>query len=144
MRLVFCDDNRLLGEALAAALHAWGHQAVAITTSAAAGVAAVTEHMPDACLLDLRFPGGEDGLTAARKMRMQCPGTKVVVLSGALDPAVAGEARMIGVAGLLAKDQNVTQIGRALEAIASGGAVFPSVPWSLPRAAVSWPRRFPH
>ena len=93
MRLVFCDDNRLLGEALAAALHAWGHQAVAITTSAAAGVAAVTEHMPDACLLDLRFPGGEDGLTAARKMRMQCPGTKVVVLSGALDPAVAANIR---------------------------------------------------
>lgn len=137
MRLVFCDDNRLLGEALAAALHAWGHEAVAITTSAAAGVAAVTEHKPDACLLDLRFPGGEDGLTAARKMRMQCPGTKVVVLSGALDPAVAGEARMIGVAGLLAKDQNVTQIARALEVIASGGVVFESALSSHAHAADS-------
>jgi two-component system, NarL family, nitrate/nitrite response regulator NarL len=126
LRLVFCDDNRLLGEALAAALRAWGHQAVAVTTSAAAGVTAVAEHMPDVCLIDLRFPSGEDGLTAARTMRTQCPGTAVVVLSGALDPTVAWEARSIGVAGLLAKDQSVTQIARALEVIAAGGAVYES------------------
>jgi len=124
LRLVFCDDNRLLGEALAAALHAWGHQAVAVTTSAADGVTAVAEHLPDACLLDLRFPSGDDGLTAARKMRTQCPGTAVVMLSGALDPALAREARSIGVAGFLAKDQSVTQIARALQVIARGGAVY--------------------
>ena len=124
MRLVFCDDNRLLGEALAAALQAWGHQAVAVTTAAAAGVTAVAEHHPDACLLDLRFPSGEDGLTAARQMRTHCPGTAVVMLSGALDPAIAREARSIGVAGLLAKDQSVTQIARALQVIAAGGAVY--------------------
>jgi two-component system, NarL family, nitrate/nitrite response regulator NarL len=124
LRLVFCDDNRLLGEALATALHAWGHQAVAVTTSAADGVTAVAEHLPDVCLLDLRFPSGEDGLTAARKMRTQCPGTAVVMLSGALDPALAGEARSIGVAGFLAKDQSVSQIARALQVIASGGAVY--------------------
>jgi len=137
LRLVFCDDNRLLGEALAAALHAWGHQPVAVTTSAAAGVAAVAEHMPDACLLDLRFPSGEDGITAARKMRTQCPATAVVVLSGALDLAVAREARTIGVAGFLAKDQSVTHIARALQVIASGGTVYESARSGHAPASVS-------
>lgn len=124
MRLVLCDDNRLLVEALAAALRAWGHQTVAITTSTVAGLAAVAEHMPDACLLDLRFPDGGHGLSAAREMRMRYPGTAVVVLTGAPDHDAAWEAREIGVAGFLRKDQNVTHIARALDVIASGGVVF--------------------
>ena len=37
MRLVLCDDNLLLGEALAPALTASGHQIAAITTSLAGG-----------------------------------------------------------------------------------------------------------
>jgi two-component system, NarL family, nitrate/nitrite response regulator NarL len=139
MRLVLCDDNRLLVEALAAALKAWGHETVAITTSALAGVAAVTEHMPDACLLDLRFPNGEHGLSAARQMRARCPGTAVVVLTAAHDKDVAWEAREIGVAGLLSKDQNVTQIARALDVIASGGVVYEPAPSRRPLATP--PRR---
>lgn len=137
MKLVFCDDNRLLAEALAAALRAWGHQPVAITTSAAAGVSAVAKHRPDACLLDLRFPSGADGLTAAREMRAQSPGTAVVMLSGALDPAVTWEARKIGVAGYLAKDQSVTQIAQALQVITSGGAVYGPVRPSRAPATVA-------
>lgn len=124
MRLVLCDDNRLLIEALAAALKTWGHQTVAITTSAVAGLAAVAEHMPDACLLDLRFPDGENGLSAARQMRTRWPGTAVVVLTAMLDQDVVWEAKEIGVAGFLSKDQNVTHIARALDVIASGGVVF--------------------
>jgi DNA-binding response OmpR family regulator len=65
MRLVLCDENRLLGEALGAVLTAAGHEAVEITTSVAAGIAAVAEHMPDACLLGVTCPGGSDGLAAA-------------------------------------------------------------------------------
>lgn len=134
MRLVICDDNRLLVEALAAALKTWGHQTVAVTTTAVAGVAAVTEHMPDVCLLDLRFPDGEHGLSAARQMRARCPGTAVVVLTAAHDKDVALEARKIGVAGFLGKDQNVTQIARALDVIASGGVVYEPAPSRRPVA----------
>jgi two-component system nitrate/nitrite response regulator NarL len=124
MRLVLCDDNRILGDALAAALRARGHQVMAITTSVAGGIAAVGEHLPDACLLDLRFPSGEDGLTAARAIRLRYPDTAVVILSGTSDPAAAWEARELGVAGFLSKDQNVCQIAHALDMVASGRRVF--------------------
>ena len=33
MRLVLCDDNRILCEALAVAMEGWGHQIVAITST---------------------------------------------------------------------------------------------------------------
>lgn len=141
MRLVLCDDNRLLVEALAAALKTWGHETVAITTSPLAGVAAVAEHMPDACLLDLRFPNGEQGLSAARQMRTRCPETAVVVLTAAHDKDVACEAREIGVAGLLSKAQNVTQIARALDVIASGGIVYEPTASSRELATSRRPRR---
>ena len=40
MRLVFCDENRILSEALATAMEALGHEVVAITTSPEEGLAA--------------------------------------------------------------------------------------------------------
>jgi DNA-binding NarL/FixJ family response regulator len=124
MRLVLCDDNRILGEALAAALTAHGHPVVAVTTSVPAGIAAVSEHLPDACLLDLRFPGELDGIAAVRAIRGECPGTAVVILSGMPDPAAVCEARQLGVAGILRKDQSVDHIAQALEVVASGGTVY--------------------
>lgn len=135
MRLVLCDDNRILGEALAAALTAHGHEVATVTTSVPAGIAAVSEHLPDACLLDLRFPGEQDGITAVRAIRGECPGTAVVILSGMPDPAAVREARQLAVAGILRKDQSVDRIAQALDTVASGAAVydvgcrFASEPW---------------
>lgn len=127
MRLVLCDDNQILGEALGVALAGRGHQVLATTTSTMRGIAAVARHQPDACLLDLRFPSPPDGLEAARIIRRRHPGTAVVVLSGVIDPAVRSEAMAVGVAGFLRKDQNVGHIADALDAIASGGVVFDSM-----------------
>lgn len=138
MRLVLCDDNRILCDALAAALEPRGHQTLAIATTANDGVAAVAGCHPDACLLDLRFPGGDDGLGAARAIRQNYPDTAVLVLSALTDPATSSRAREIGVAGFLVKDQNIDQIADALDVIAAGGQAFTPV-----RARVPSPRRVP-
>ena len=123
MRLVLCDDNLLLGEALAPALAASGHQIAGITTSLSGGLAAIRAHRPDACLLGMGFPGG-DGLAGVRAIRQRHPGTAIVILARAADPPLAWEARKLGVAGFLTKDSNVAQITHALDAVAAGGAVF--------------------
>jgi len=136
MRLVLCDDNLILAEALAPALTARGHQVVAITTSLAAGVAAVSAHQPDACLLGLRFADGEDSLAAACAIGAEHPGTALVILAGASSPSIACRARKLGVAAFLSKDQDVAQIARALDVISSGGAVFESTLVSYERAMV--------
>ena len=123
MRLVLCDDNRILCEALAVALEARGHEVLAIATESLTGIDEVERCRPDACLLDLRFPEPPDGLDAARLIRERCPETAVLVLSGLDDPAVLAEATKLGVAGVLRKDQNVDHIAGALDVIASGGVV---------------------
>jgi two-component system, NarL family, nitrate/nitrite response regulator NarL len=124
MRLVLCEDQQILCEALATALGERDHQVLAVTTTAAAGVTAVAVHDPDVCLLDMRFPGAEDGLDAARAIAEHHPGTKVLVLSGVADPEVLSEAMGIGVAGVIPKDQSIDQISATLDVIAAGGAVF--------------------
>jgi two-component system, NarL family, nitrate/nitrite response regulator NarL len=140
MRLVLCDKNRILCEALGAAMEARGHQVAAITTTAAAGVAAASEFRPDVVLLDLSFPdrvtangataeatleAGADpvGIGAVRAIRREHPGTAVLVLSSMADPAAWSAALDIGVAGLLRKDQCVDAIADALDVIAAGGVV---------------------
>ncbi len=135
MRLVLCDENLILSEAFAAALVARGHEVVAITTSEAACVTAVCAFKPDACLLDPRFADGEDSFDAVRVIRLRRPGTAVVILASAPDVSAVCEARRLGVAGFLSKDQSVAQIMQALEVVASGGAVFEPTLSSRARAA---------
>jgi two-component system, NarL family, nitrate/nitrite response regulator NarL len=152
VRLVLCDDNRILCEALAAAMEAWGHQVVAITTTAEEGLVAVGAHQPDAVVLELRVPTEKEeaeargagaaiaqadrassrdvgDLVAAAAMRQRFPGTAVLVLSSFVDRATWLAAMRMGVAGYLCKDRNIGQIAAALEVIAAGGVVFdPTVP----------------
>ena len=124
MRLVLCDDNRILCESLGVALEARGHLVLATATTTALGIAEVATHRPDACVLDLRFPDPPDGLGAAQVIRQRYPETAVLVLTGLAGPAVVAEATRIGVAGVLRKDQNVDHIAGALDVIASGGTVY--------------------
>jgi two-component system nitrate/nitrite response regulator NarL len=124
MRLVLCDDNRILCEALGAALERHGHQVLAAVTSTGQGIAAVAAHQPDACVLDLRFPDPPDGLTAAHVIREVYPGTAVLILSGVVDPAARSMAAEIGVSGFLRKDHNVGHLVSALDMIAAGDVVF--------------------
>ena len=129
MRLVLCDDNRILCEALAAIYQARGHEVAAIATTVADGIAAVGEHQPDVCVIDVRLPDGS-GLDAARAIRRDHPGTKILVLSCLFDPAVVAEAKQAGAAGFLRKDQKPDAIVRALEAVGADRTVF-----AMPRQA---------
>jgi len=126
MRLVLCDDNRIFCEALAVALEARGHRAMAIATTADESVAAVAQHQPDACLLDLRFHSGGDGLGAARAIRDRYPETAVLVMSGRADKATSLAAKKIGVAGVFGKDQELDRIAAALDVIAAARSAPPA------------------
>jgi two-component system, NarL family, nitrate/nitrite response regulator NarL len=123
MRLVLCDDNRILCEALAAGLEAAGHHVAGIATTAAEGVRAVATHDPDVCLLDLRFRESQDGPNAVRAIAKQHPRTKVLVLSAVTDPATVTLALEAGAVGFLRKDRGVGQIADALNVVADGGLV---------------------
>jgi two-component system nitrate/nitrite response regulator NarL len=129
VRLVICDQQRILAEALAAALSERGHQVLAVTTTAAEGVAAVGVGRPEVCVLDLQFGDEPGGLEAAHTITARHPDTKVLILSGVTDPKALSLVRTNSAAGFIRKDQSVDQIACALEVIAGGGNVLdPGLP----------------
>lgn len=138
MKLVICDNQRMLAEALAAALAARGHQVLAVTTTAADGVDAVNGCRPDVCLLELQFGDQPSGLDAARTIRQRYPSTRVLLLSGITDSETLSQVVGSGVAGFMRKDQTVDQIASALDVVAAGGNVLdPGLPRVRARCRIS-------
>jgi DNA-binding NarL/FixJ family response regulator len=124
VRLVLCDDHRLFAEPLAFALERRGHRVV-LTTTPDEAIRAVDDDEPDACLMDLRFPGGTafGAIAAIRRDHPLCP---VVVLSASDDPAAVAAARSSGAAGLVRKDQPLGAVFTALDRLAAGRPPVPS------------------
>jgi len=123
MRLVVCDDQRILAESLQVALQARGHDVLAATTPEEC-LEAVAKARPNVCLLDLCLPGREDGLETARAIRMHHRDSQVLILSGVADPLVLSKAIDVGVAGIIRKDQTVDKIDAALVQVANGEFLF--------------------
>ena len=119
MRIVVCDDHRVLLEALSHALATRGFIIEAATSSPAEAVAAVKLYDPDLLLVDVSFPDG-NGLDAAREVMSHYPRTRVVVLTGSDAAATEIEAARIGVAGYIRKDQRLSAIAEALCRAAAG------------------------
>lgn len=139
MRLILCDDNRILCEALAAGLEACGHQVAGIATSVPEVIRAVAVLDPDVCLLDLRFHGSPEGLDALRVISREYPRTKVLVLSAVTDTATVALALEAGAVGFLRKDQRVGQVADALRIVADGGLVIDAAPRRVRRASAEQP-----
>lgn len=124
MRLVVCDDERILVESLAVVLEARGYEVLAATTTPEECLRAVAATHPDVCLLDLYLPGREEGLETARSIRANQPSTRVVILSGAADPELLSKAIDLGAVGIIRKDQSIDKIAAALQQVAAGGSAF--------------------
>ncbi len=75
--------------------------------------------LPDVVLLDLKMPN-MDGEATARELRRQCPGARVLILSGAeLDEGVL-DVLEVGVAGYVPKDISPDELARAIHTVAEG------------------------
>jgi DNA-binding NarL/FixJ family response regulator len=131
--IVLCDDHRLFVEPVARALRLRGHEPV-ITTSPAEGIAAVEQHRPDVCVMDLRFPDG-DGVAAVAALRQRHPWCPVVVVSGSDDPRDAAAAVRAGAVGVLHKALPICEIFDALDRVAAGEELTPAA--VVPRPVAS-------
>lgn len=140
MRLVVCDGNRILSEALADALGYCDDDLKAIAvTDADECIAAVCNYAPDICVLDVNLPDAANGLYVMREIRRCFPDTAVAVVVGeASDPGVVAMARKLGITGFLAKKRSVVEMADALHKIASDEPVFDPVPHAGPRRAPSF------
>jgi two-component system, NarL family, nitrate/nitrite response regulator NarL len=114
MRLLVCDDHRLLLDALSMALTDRGYTVVATALDPDEAVEAARIYQPDACLLDVRFPHA-NGLSAISRIHAVSPDTKVVMLSGSVNRSLVADAIAEGAQGFVGKEKPVDVICEALE-----------------------------
>ncbi|WAL69832.1 response regulator transcription factor [Amycolatopsis cynarae] len=130
MRVVLAEDGVLLRAGLAGLLDRFGFEVVAEAGDAAALRLAVTEHVPDLLLTDIRMPPTfrDEGLRAAVELRREHPGLAVVALSQYVQYDYASEllgSRDGRGVGYLLKDRvaDIEDFVAALRQVAGGGMV---------------------
>src|ERR1700733_619378 len=120
LRLVIADDQASVRQGLVLLLD--GLPGIEVVGAAADGEQAldlVTEHHPDAILLDLHMPV-LDGIGAIRRLTAEHPGVAIVVLTTYADDSSVLEALRAGARSYLTKDADYTEIAGALRAAAGG------------------------
>ncbi len=123
--VVIVDDHPLFGEALARAVSA--RDDMTVVAQAASGeeaLAAVRDHSPDVCVLDLGLPdmGGERVL---EQIIEEGHRTRVLVLSGVVKSEVVYDMIQAGAGGFELKTAGPEEIGRAISAVARGETFLP-------------------
>jgi DNA-binding NarL/FixJ family response regulator len=124
LRIVVADDQASVREGLVLLLGALPD--IDVVASAADGQQAldqVSEHRPDAILLDLHMPV-LDGIETTRRLTAEHPEVAIIVLTTYLDDTSVLEALRAGARSYLTKDADRTEIAHALRAAAGGLAVF--------------------
>jgi DNA-binding NarL/FixJ family response regulator len=129
VRVVFADDNYLVREGVAGLLAETAEVDLVETASDTdALMRAVAAHRPDAVLTDIRMPPTytTEGIDAAKRIRIEYPGTGVVVLSQYVEEDYALALLSDGVEGLgyLLKERvsEVDELVRALHDVSRGGS----------------------
>ncbi|MFF8731770.1 response regulator [Streptomyces sp. NPDC015171] len=126
-RVVIADDQELVRTGFRMILTARGIDVVGEASDGAEAVAKVLEHRPDVALLDIRMPG-MDGLEAARRILVQVPRCRVIMLTTFdLDHYVYA-ALAAGASGFLLKDVTSAHLAAAVRLVDTGDALLaPSI-----------------
>jgi DNA-binding NarL/FixJ family response regulator len=120
IRVALADDQPLFRDGLKAVLSADAElQVVAEAADGAQAVAVCEQHRPDVVLMDLNMPN-LDGVAATRRLKVQRPECKVLVLTTFDDDEHVFEALKAGAVGYLLKDATGERIKEAVRAAARG------------------------
>jgi DNA-binding NarL/FixJ family response regulator len=124
IRVVVVDDNAFIRGALAELLAVTDDICVVGTCRDGSEVTAtVARTAPDVVLMDLQMPR-MSGLEATRELRATQPQVRVVVLSGNVAAGSAIEARALGVAGFLLKEEDPGDLPGRIRTVAAGGTAW--------------------
>ncbi|WP_053720961.1 response regulator [Saccharothrix sp. NRRL B-16348] len=120
LRVVVCDDEQLLREALTRLIDAAPDiEVVGVAADGSEAVAAVDRHAPDVVLMDIRMPV-LDGIEATRRISGR---TKVLILTTYDLDSYVYAALEAGASGFLLKDAPSERLRDGIRIVASGQAV---------------------
>ncbi len=124
VRVVLADDHPVVRAGLAALLGSLPDvDVVGVAADGRQAVREVVLHRPNVALLDLQMPE-LDGFGATREISRLAPEVAVLVLTMFDDEDSVFAAMRAGARGYVVKGAEQEEIGRAIQAVAAGEAIF--------------------
>jgi DNA-binding NarL/FixJ family response regulator len=121
IRILIADDHTLVREGLKQLLAAAGDlQVVAEAVDGDAALARARDTELDLALLDMSMPGLA-GIELIKRLRLEKPRLRIVVLSMHAEQQYAARAFKAGASAYLTKDSAAAQLVAAIRKVASGG-----------------------
>lgn len=122
VRLLICDDHRVLTDALATVVGLdEGLELVgAPVHDAQSAIDLCAEQLPDVVLMDIELKGGMSGIEATKKIKETSPATKVIIMTAHDDDRLLVDAVEAGASGFLSKDEAAQELLSAAKAAADG------------------------
>jgi DNA-binding NarL/FixJ family response regulator len=119
IRVLLADDHAVVRHGLRALLEKEGYQVAAEAVDGQEAVRQAPQVRPDIAILDIHMPI-LNGLDAARELRKNLPGLKVILLTRHDEPQYVTEALRAGVKGYVLKSQAATDLVQAIEQVGRG------------------------
>lgn len=119
MRILLADDHAMFRQGIRIMLEREGYSVVAEAADGLDAVALSLMEKPDVAVVDVMMPG-LNGIEAARRIRLESPGTRVLVLSMHGDHRNVLDALRAGAGGYVLKDQDAGELIEAVREVARG------------------------
>ena len=120
IRVALADDHRMLLDALITVLASEPDlQVVGVANDGPSTIKLAQDEAPDVLVLDISMPG-TNGVDVARQLHKENPKIKVLALSAYLDKRFVHEMLKAGAMGYVTKTAALTDLPRAIRAVASG------------------------
>ncbi|MFA5257739.1 MAG: response regulator transcription factor [Opitutales bacterium] len=103
-----------------------GREGFTVVGDSGDGVAGLAECLrlkPDMVITDVRLPG-MDGVEVSRRLREELPGARILLFSGMFNLPIIRRALLARVDGIIEKKAGLTEMLRAVEAVAGGQSYF--------------------
>ena len=112
-RVLVIDDNPEVVDILATCLRKEGYGVLGALTGDS-GLKDFILSRPDLVLLDIALPGGMDGIELLKRMRVINPTSRVVMVTGNTDPALARQALELGAVAYVDKPFDYAYLKRVV------------------------------
>jgi DNA-binding NarL/FixJ family response regulator len=120
IRVVIADDHALFRRGLEMVLE--GEQDIEVVAEANNGKQAfdaVTQHMPDLVLMDVRMPA-HGGIDATRRIKEAAPHVKILMLTISDEEEDLYDAIKAGASGYLLKEISIEEVAGAIRSVRAG------------------------
>lgn len=124
VRVMIVDDQKLFRESLSMVLEMRNPliKVVAQAANGEEGCRLALLHKLDVILMDVRMPG-MDGVECSRRIRLECPDTRIIMLTTFSDDSYVFEALKLGASGYLLKDIPPAEVESAILTVHNGGVL---------------------